>query len=997
MTLERLTETSLEDQLDAVVTEYLESVERGESPDPQYWIQKYPNLAQELAAFFADESRFGQLVAPLRNSGTVAHANVTPDGHASPSPTARRTIQGYDLLEEIGRGGMGVIYKALQRSLNRLVAIKMIRTGEWATPEERLRFRWEAETIAALDHPNIVPIFEIGESSSADGAQLPFFSMKLIEGKNLSQARGQFRNNWQSIAQLMVLVSRAIEHAHQRGILHRDIKPANILLGSKGESGSGFRMGDTFIVPHITDFGLARRAQNPRGQTMPGTIVGTPSYLAPEVARGNEFSTIGSDVYSLGAILYELLTGIPPFQAATQYETIRLVSNTALKLPRKINSAIPLDLETICLKCLETDPAKRYPSADKFAEDLEHYLVGRPISARPIGTLKRFGRWCRRQPVIAGLSAALVLVILISLPLIAVSWRHALDQERLAEDRLKETQLERDRADRGFEQAFSTLEDLFKVLADQPGKESPESEQTKKQMLQNGLGYYRAFVDQGRNDPKLRRKIAQAQFQIGWISGKFGKQREAADNYQNAVDLLRELAREYPDDTFIRDLLAKSLINLGNALNGLNELDTAIKHHEEAAQLARNTGKKPNEAHSIEQSEVIALMNRGVVLQGKENWKGALESFLQAKSVLAKLSDEERKSPSVQFTTIRCLLNLSQAHDRLQQLDEALQTARDGYKLAQEAAKKDGRSEETKFLMAMTSKALGGVQWNRGEQKAGKELLQAAKEFLEDLHGEAPRVTEYAWNLALVCDDLGAFDQKSDPPVAQKNAEQAEALLLDLVERDGESHIYRSTLARIDRLLGNICQNRGDLEGTVKAFERARQQMDYLLKHDSKIGTLRWNMAQTCHQLGVNLRKLQKNPEALAAYIAAAEHYRYLMDQFPDESKYRKSLSSVLGNMAILHRLQRKFGEALEATEKRVELWPNHADELYDGATDFGRTYEALKKIKDGDKELARAMTSSLATLKQAIGAGFKDREKMMNDPAFKDLRDTKEFQGLLK
>ena len=276
-------------------------------------------------------------------------------------------------------------------SLNRLVAIKMIRSAEWATRKSGMRFRWEAETVAALDHPNIVPIYEVGEVVS-EGARLPFFSMKLIEGENLLQARERLRDDWKSIARLMGLITRAVEHAHQRGVLHRDLKPANVLLGistaavsnEERQRGSGFLLDTSFVTPHISDFGLARRVHHQRGGTLPGAIIGTPSYLAPELTRGHELATSASDVYSLGAILYELLTGVPPFQGATPLETIQLVAGSAVKAPRTINPAVPPDLETICLKCLEADAEKRYPSADKLAEDLEHFLACRPIAARPI-------------------------------------------------------------------------------------------------------------------------------------------------------------------------------------------------------------------------------------------------------------------------------------------------------------------------------------------------------------------------------------------------------------------------------------------------------------------------------------------------------------------------------------------------------------------------------------------------------------------------------------
>ncbi len=314
---------------------------------------------------------------------------VADDTTASEAPLGE--LGDYELLEEIGRGGQGVVFRARQKSLNRVVALKVIGLGQWARKAHLRRFRREAEAAAGLDHPGIVPIYEVGER---DGSC--YFSMKLIAGGQLDEVVRQTPFSLHQAAELIAKISRTVHHAHEQGIVHRDIKPGNVLLDAKGE-------------PHLTDFGLARLVEAESTVTRTLEVMGTPSYMAPEQAAGNHAS-IGraTDVYGLGAVLYQLLTGHPPFAGGTTYETIRLLLETEPRPPRLWNRKIDRDLSTICLKSLAKEPARRYPSALALAEDLERWLKHEPIAARPTGALTRGGKWVRRNPTGALLAAALV-------------------------------------------------------------------------------------------------------------------------------------------------------------------------------------------------------------------------------------------------------------------------------------------------------------------------------------------------------------------------------------------------------------------------------------------------------------------------------------------------------------------------------------------------------------------------------------------------------------
>ena len=415
-----------EEPVDVVVAACADARRTRRIADCDSLVEQHPEFAADIANFLDDYDQVDTKLAPLREllgsaaDGTGDVPTIAGSGAAQPAPAVGSSFGDYELLSEIARGGMGVVFQARQRSLNRIVALKMVlAVGKSTTDSER--FLVEARAVARLSHPHIVPIYEVGEQGGR-----PFFTMEFISGGSLRERIDEFRGDQRAMAQLLATVARAVEHAHRRGILHRDLKPGNILLDERRE-------------PHVTDFGLAKRLDEESSLTQAGAIVGTPSYMAPEQAQAATDLSTAVDVYGLGAVLYELLTGRPPFKGETALETMMKARSQAPAAPRKMAADIDQDLETICLKCLEKEPSARYASAAALADDLERWLAGKPIHAREVSVRERLVKWSRRQPLLAGAAGTIGVACVALLILGGFLWQNA-EQRATAVQSLNDAQ-----------------------------------------------------------------------------------------------------------------------------------------------------------------------------------------------------------------------------------------------------------------------------------------------------------------------------------------------------------------------------------------------------------------------------------------------------------------------------------------------------------------------------------------------------------------------------
>jgi serine/threonine protein kinase len=412
MAVEPVKPETREQELDELLGSYLEALDAGKAPSREELLASHPDLATDLSLFFSDNDKVHSWTAPVLDTLRPADAETTieagaGDRHSETTvPGVKLGIFGdYQLLKEIGRGGMSVVYKARQLSLNRLVAIKMSRADRLFTEADSLRFHNEAETIAKLDHPGMVPIYEVGQWD-AEGLDAPimYFSMKLLEGGDLTALcrKAPDGADQHRAARLVASAARALQHAHAQNILHRDLKPSNILLDRDGQA-------------HVTDFGLALCLERDQSLTQTGAIVGTPGYMSPEQAMGRRDLTSATDVYGLGAVLYALLTGRPPFKRESALDTLLHVKERDPDPPTMWNYSLDRTLEAICLKCLAKEPKQRYATAAALAEDLEHWLAGEPTIARPERWPRRVRRLWRRHRSKLTLAAMALLPVTIIL------------------------------------------------------------------------------------------------------------------------------------------------------------------------------------------------------------------------------------------------------------------------------------------------------------------------------------------------------------------------------------------------------------------------------------------------------------------------------------------------------------------------------------------------------------------------------------------------------
>jgi len=698
-------------------------------------------------------------------------------------------VSGYVILGVLGRGGMGVVYKALQPGLNRLVALKMILAGEYAGRREVARFRSEAEAVAQLQHVNIVQIYEVGEDAGR-----PYFSLEYIDGVSLSKKVNGTPLPPRQAAELLMQLAHAVEYAHQKGIIHRDIKPANVLLTADG-------------IPKLTDFGLAKRVQDESGQTRTGTVLGTPSYMPPEQAEGR-LQEVGprSDVYSLGAVLYDMLTGRPPFRGTTMLDTLQMVQKQEPVAPTELQPKVPHDLQTICLTCLHKEPARRYASAAALAEDLRRFLAGEPILARLAGAGERLWRWCRRNPRVAALSAALVFLLVIWAITSSALYSIAVRNERKAQENEATAIKEADRAQMNEQKA---IEEAARAQAN---AETARSRQQNAFLAMVSLG--------GELQKRLRSRR---------LSEQLGPQARLLQ--QQLIDVLRNKMLEIAGESESRGVHSFGTValhqQLGDLLLQFGQGKQALRQYEEGCKIIqKEVQEQPNNDRARANLGIMMMRLGDIALEVNGDAKAARDYYQKGWDLHNEVCvhPHDRDFPAQQKAIVLShhALRLGRACLAMGRPAEAAKHFEEARKLRQEWALAMARNPESRGYLVEVNMWLGTTAWHREDAKAFTQYFQEALQLMEALIKESPRYVEFKGDLAEVyaaqaegLTRLGRLDE------ARTSYQRAWENLKLVMENDPDNPKPLPMLALLHERLGADAQRRGQQPEAHKYYQEA--------------------------------------------------------------------------------------------------------------------------------------------------------------------------------
>jgi eukaryotic-like serine/threonine-protein kinase len=868
-----------------------------------------------------------------RDAPTIDKPTQATETSASPhSPPL--DVPGYVLLSELGRGGMGVVYKARQEKLKRIVALKMILSGRHAATKELARFRSEAEAVARIQHPNIVQIYEVGEHEDR-----PYFSMEFVDGGCLLDRIHDHKLSTRDCGRMLAVLARAMHEVHEKGIIHRDLKPANVLLTRDG-------------TPKVTDFGLAKELGEAAGHTRSGDVMGTPSYMAPEQAEGR-LKLIGphTDVYALGAILYEMLTARPPFKAETAMDTLMLVLYEDPMPPARLLPNCPRDLETICLKCLNKEIEKRYPTAKALAEDLERFIDGRPIEARPSTLTERLIKWARRRPAVAALAVVSVLATLVLLgvslfynvrlnqlntELATTAEQKRLEAER-AETKEKEANRRREEADllreaadrqrRRAEDNFRKAREAVKVLLTEVAQNElanvPLMEDLRQRLLARAVAFHNQFVQQQSSDPSIRQQAGQAQSQLGEIYRLLGRYEQAEKTFQQSLARFEELAREFPNEPDYRRDLGLTQFHIGELARARGRPEDTKRAYDQAqatqAKLVSDFPKNPDYRYDLAHTlNDMALVQRSARQQDAS--AQLYQKAIAEQEALVKDYPAER--PEFREDLAGSYNDLGALHHSLKKPGDAEKAYRTSLSRYEELVKQYPNTPAYKQKLAAVANNLGIVLTEQHGPAAGETLLREALTYREQLAKDFPSVLGYRQSVAQSRQNLGGlYAAEKKFPEAEKEClvglEMQKKLAADYPEvPEFQGHL----MEMLDNWAAlQLTQNRLD-----KAMESLNQAQAILPTVKLKLGDnedyrklVRKHYLTRAETL---LRTAEKEP---AKHPDAARSAMELAKFTPDSAEDQRVTAIILARCSVLVIKDAKIPDA--ERKKQAESYANDA------------------------------------------------------------------------
>jgi tetratricopeptide (TPR) repeat protein len=835
--------------LDLVYCEFLARDALGESPPAAEYAARFPDLQPELGRQIDVHRALGSADAVL---ATVPDARGGAAPGAAAGPAAWPTFTGCEVLGELGHGGMGVVYKAWQTRLRRAVAVKMLLPGACDAAQALARFRVEAEAAARLQHPNIVQIHEVGEH---DGR--PYLVMEFAGGGSLAHRLDGTPWAGRDAARLVETLARAVQAAHEHGVLHRDLKPGNVLLLADG-------------TPKLSDFGLAKLLVGGATLTQTGGVFGTPSYMPPEQASGNPREMGPAvDVYALGAVLYQLLTGRPPFKAATALETLHQVKTAEPVAPRALQPAVPRDLETVCLKCLQKDPRRRYASAGELAEDLRRFAAGEPIRARPVGRPELLVRWCRRNPAVAALLTLLAVVVTGGVVTVVGLWLRAERMRDRADANYREAQ-------DNFRLAFEAVEQYCTRVGQDKRLQEKDLRPLRQQLLQTAVDFHEKFVERRGDDPGLRAELARAYLRLGGLTAEIDARPRAIDFYERAAALFEGLSQSAPDNAEYRRGLASARLHLGSLYD-----ETGRPADGEAALL-----------------EAVRLGERLVA--------------------------DDADSAADQAALAGALARLSFFYQRNGRAQESLDPATRSIELSDGLVQRFPKVVSYRVALVRSRGALGDLyRLHSGPRRwrdAEKEYLTCL-EHQKEVVALEPKDPEYRAGLANLHRVLGnIYRILRRPQQAEQSYKDGITIMEELVRRHGSVASYRMTLAELYDSQGEVYRVTNRIAEAEAPWQEALRLRRQLVEEDPTDADYLCALAiSQCH-VGLVQQARGRHAEAVGHFSQSVETLEKVRDPNPQSSRATRNLAIALEERARSLGPLGRHAEALRDWDRVLEL-----------------------------------------------------------------------------
>ncbi|TWT37663.1 Serine/threonine-protein kinase PrkC [Posidoniimonas corsicana] len=835
------------EKLAQILDEYLESMENGEWPTLEELTRRHPDLAEHLPGYLEGLHLLQSSLGDSPLNGLRCDGNLLDDETVHyeaavgvDKPTVNKRVGDFELINVIGRGGMGVVYEAWQLSLNRRVALKVLPFAAMLDERQTARFTTEAQAAAGLHHQNIVPVYAVGQQRG-----IHFYAMQFIDGHSLAEAIAEMRSErdgaasatdeatpraasridsrsdrppsslgairgaafFQAVARLGAEAADALDYAHRYGVVHRDVKPGNLLV-------------DRDRKAWVTDFGLAR-VQSEMSMTMPGDLVGSLRYMSPEQARGRgDMIDCRTDVYGLGATLYELLTLQPAHSGEDHEELLHRVFNDDPTRPRKLNPAIPADLENIVLRAMEKRRDDRYATAEELADDLRRFLDGKPTAARRPSLADRTAKWvARRRGVAISAAAALVVVSVVSVA--SAIW--IASAGRQTAEALRQSQASQALAEKHFEQARAVVDhfggDLADRLSDIPGAET-----LRRELLSDTLGYYQRFLQSTPDDQSVASDMAATYFKSGAIAERLGETITARDFYAKAV----EHWRQSPVETEQSDGAPLACLELGLGLGALARVqgqlgvvDDSEQLFGEAITILRECAiESPGDADTAN-ALAETLSNFGLLLR-RDGRSGLAASNIRES--IKWLEDASRSAPEEPRYVRNIAVAKSNLSEALREHSpvEAITASRDARLAMRRLVQEYPEDTGFKADLAMTYNNLAAMQGAQGNWAAAAEGYRDAAGQIEQLVRRNPLIPRHRRELAITHSNLGlALARIGEPHESQKAFRVAEGYLIGLIGDFPQQTSYRSAMAALWNNRGVALQFAGQDEAALEAFEKA--------------------------------------------------------------------------------------------------------------------------------------------------------------------------------